>query len=143
MRIGGTLDERGIRRKEASAMEFTITCPNDGPVEVSIEDVDTVVLQEPERAEIVFTCPQCGEPITVQIVIPSFLMAAIEAMAEDGDGHPPIAGLVALVSEETVFVEETSREDDPVIDAYCEYFRRQLARVGCAEEAILEIDADT
>jgi hypothetical protein len=122
-------------------MEFTIKCPNDGPVEVSIEDVDTVVLQEPERAEIVFTCPRCGEPITVQIVIPSFLMAAIEAMAEDGDARPPIAGLVALVSQETVVVEEPSREDDPVVDAYFEYFHRQLDHVVCADDAISEIDA--
>lgn len=122
-------------------MEFTITCPNDGPVEVSIEDVDTVVLQEPERAEIVFTCPRCGEPITVQIVIPSFLMAAIEAMAEDGEGRPPIAGLVALVSQDSIEVEEAAREDDPLIDAYCEYFHRQLVGVDCAEDALSEIDS--
>ncbi len=122
-------------------MEFTITCPNDGPVEVSIEDVDTVVLQEPERAEIVFTCPHCGEPITVQLVIPSFLMAAIEAMAEDGDGHPPIAGLVALVSEDTIVVEEARAENDSVIEAYCEYFHRQLDEVDCADDAISEMDA--
>jgi len=122
-------------------MEFTITCPNDGPVEVSIEDVDTVVLQEPERAEIVFTCPHCGEPIAVQLVIPSFLMAAIEAMAEDGDGHPPIAGLVALVSEDTIVVEEARAENDSVIEAYCEYFHRQLDEVDCADDAISEMDA--
>lgn len=121
-------------------MEFTVTCPNDGPVEVSVEDVDTVVLQEPERAEIVFTCPRCGEPITVQIVIPSFLMAAIEAMAEDGDGRPPIAGLVALVTQDRVVVEEVTREDDPVIDAYCEYFRRQLECVVSADDAVEEME---
>ena len=122
-------------------MEFTITCPNDGPVEVSIEDVDTVVLQEPERAEIVFTCPRCGEPITVQIVIPSFLMAAIEAMTEDGEGHQPIAGLVALVTQETVVVEEPSCEEGASIDAHCEYFRRQLDAVVSADDALSEMDA--
>ncbi len=123
-------------------MEFTITCPNDGPVEVSIDDVDTVVLQEPERAEIVFTCPRCGEPITVQIVIPSFLMAAIEAMAEDGEGRQPIAGLVALVAQDNVVIEEVARTDDPLIDAYCEYFRRQLGGIADAEDALAEIDAE-
>ena len=122
-------------------MEFTINCPNDGPVSVSIEDVDTVVLQEPERAQIVFTCPLCGEPITVQILIPSFLMAAIEAMAEGGDAHAPIAGLVALVSDESIFVDDPTTEDDPVADAYCEYFRRQLAVVGSVEDALAEIDS--
>lgn len=122
-------------------MEFTINCPNDGPVAVSIEDVETVVLQEPERAEIVFACPRCGEPITVQILIPSFLMAAIEAMAEGGEAHTSIAGLVALVTDETVVVEDPIAEDDPVIDAYCEYFHRQLSSTGCVEDALAEIDA--
>lgn len=122
-------------------MEFNINCPNDGPVAVSIEDVETVVLQEPERAEIVFACPRCGESITVQVLIPSFLMAAIEAMAEGGDGRAPIAGLVALVTDQTIVVEEQAHEDDPVVDAYCEYFHRQLAHTGCVEDALAEIDA--
>jgi len=66
-------------------MEFTITCPIDGPVTVSLEDIDTVVLREAERADITFVCPHCGTEITVSAVVPSFLMAAIEALAEDGD----------------------------------------------------------
>jgi hypothetical protein len=122
-------------------MEFTINCPNDGPVSVSIADVDTVVLREPERAQIVFTCPLCGEPITVQILIPSFLMAAIEAMAEGGDTHAPIAGLVALVTEDSIVFEDPAQLDDPLADAYCEYFRRQLARVDCVEDVLTEIDS--
>lgn len=127
-------------------MEFTINCPTDGPVQVSIEDVDTVVLQEPERAEVVFMCPRCGEPITVQIVIPSFLMAAIEAMSDDGETHPPIAGLVALVSEESIVFEGVDEPvgyaEDPAVDAYCEYFRRQLDRIDSADDALAEIDAE-
>lgn len=122
-------------------MQFTINCPNDGPVSVSIEDVDTVVLQEPERAEIVFTCPICGEPITVQVLIPSFLLSAIEAMADGGDGHAPIAGLVALVTDSSVVVENPASEDDPVADAYCEYFHRQLAHVVSVEDVLAEIDS--
>ena len=45
-------------------MEFEITCPIDGPVTVSLEDIDTVVLREPHRAEITFVCPQCGNTVT-------------------------------------------------------------------------------
>jgi hypothetical protein len=66
-------------------MEFTITCPIDGQITVSLEDVDTVVLREAERADITFVCPTCGTEIPVSAVVPSFLMAAIEALAEDDD----------------------------------------------------------
>lgn len=120
-------------------MEFTVTCPNDGLISVSLEDIDTVVLREPERAEIVFTCPHCGESITVQVVVPSFLMAAIEAMAEETDGHPPIQSLFEVVEEDA----PTSAPivDDPVADAYCEYFRRQLAGIDCVDDVLLEIDS--
>jgi hypothetical protein len=131
--------------REAKMMEFTITCPVDGLITVSLEDIDTVVLREPERAEIGFVCPECGTLITVQAVIPSFLLAAIEALAEEGDGNVPVSGIVALVNE----VERTEEapaptpavsEDDPVVDAYCEYFRRQLDDVASVEDALAEID---
>jgi hypothetical protein len=66
-------------------MEFTITCPIDGPITVSLEDIDTVMLRDSERADITFVCPQCGTDITVTAVVPSFLLAAIEALAEEGE----------------------------------------------------------
>jgi hypothetical protein len=119
-------------------MEFTITCPNDGLISVSLEDVDTVFIREPERAEIVFTCPHCGESITVQVVVPSFLMAAIEAMAEESEGHPPIQNLFDLVADQTA--DGLPVADNPVVDAYCEYFRRQLAGIDCVEDVLAEID---
>lgn len=122
-------------------MEFTVNCPNDGPVPVSIEDVETVVLQERECAEVVFACPHCGEAITVRVLIPSFLMAAIEAITEGGDARAPIAGLVALITEESVIVETPETEDEPAADAYCEYFRRQLSHIDCVEDMLGEIDA--
>jgi hypothetical protein len=34
-----------------------------------------------------------------------------------------------------------SHPDDTVAEAYCEYFRRQLAHVECVEDALHEIDA--
>ena len=120
-------------------MEFTVTCPNDGLISVSLEDVDTVLIREPERAEIVFTCPHCGEAITVQVVVPSFLMAAIEAMAEETDGHPPIQSLFDLVSDDAA--EAAPLVENPVLDAYCEYFRRQRADVDSVDDALAEIDS--
>ena len=86
-----------VRPKEASVVEFVIECAVDGPVEVSLEDVDTVVVREPEQADIVFTCPTCGAEVEVTIRIPSFLLSAIESLAEETGGQTlPIAGMVAL-----------------------------------------------
>lgn len=125
-------------------MEFTITCPIDGSIDVSIEDIDTVVLREPERADITFVCPHCGTEITVSAVIPSFLLAAIEALADEPDAVPS-AGMVVLSADETHKVDfdhlATAQFDDPAADAYCEYFRRQLDHVASVEDALAEIDS--
>jgi hypothetical protein len=124
------------------AMEFTITCPIDGPVTVSLEDIDTVVLREPERADITFVCPHCGTEITVSAVVPSFLMAAIEALAEDGDSTGgPFAGMFHTAEEPAETFEVALAEADPVTEAYCEYFRRQLSHIDCVDDVLAEIDA--
>jgi hypothetical protein len=129
-------------------MEFTITCPIDGAIEVSLEDIDNVVLREADRADITFVCPHCGTEVTVSAVVPSFLLAAIEALADEPDS-PDINGLVVLSSdvdsdEGFSVVEEVAldvEDDDPLLDSYCEYFRRQLEGIGCVEDALSEIDS--
>jgi len=123
-------------------MDFTVTCPVDGPVEVSLEDVDTVVLREPEQAEIIFNCPQCGTEISVTVRIPSFLMAAIEAMAEDGGGHiAPLASMMAMAVE--IEDPEAEEADQDRLESYCEYFRRQLSDVETVDDMLREIGCDT
>ena len=126
--------------EEASAVEFVIECPVDGPVEVSLEDIDTVVLREPEQADIVFTCPTCGTEIGVSVRVPAFLLSAIESLAEETGGHQgPLAGMLSF----TVEVESAEEpEDIAQADAYCEYFRRQLASVASVEDMLHEIDSD-
>lgn len=121
-------------------MEFSVNCPIDGVVEVSLEDIDTVVLRDTDKADITFVCPHCGTQIQVSAIVPSFLLAAIEALADDGDG---------VTSDHIIVVSGSSSSDDrpvpeiddPRADAYCEYFRRQLERVECAEDALDEIDS--
>lgn len=135
-------------------MEFVITCPVDGPVEVSLEDVDTVVLREPEQADIMFTCPECGTEVQVTVRIPSFLMAAIEAMAEDDGGRVgPLARMMALAVEiegaedvesdapDARTVTADVRDDDS-FDAYCEYFRRQLDEVETVDDVMRYIGCE-
>ena len=139
-------------------MEFEITCPIDGPVTVSLEDIDTVVLREPHRAEITFVCPQCGEHVTVQAIVPHFLVAAIQQLAEDGDlSQTPFGDLSALLEQVQAQIRMEIAEDgetgemttvplpepfaNEVADAYCEYFRRQLEHVASVEDALKEIDS--
>lgn len=131
-------------------MQFVITCPVDGPIEVTVEDIDTVVLREPEEAEVIFACPECGTEISVVVRIPSFLMAAIEAMAADNDSYvAPLASLVAMAAEADAAQEGRGDRSVPLvvevaeeerIDAYCEYFRRQLAEIDDVEDALRELD---
>lgn len=123
-------------------MEFEITCPVDGPVTVTLEDIDTVVIRESERADITFVCPQCGTEITVAAMVPSFLLSAIEALAEDGEGVPaPFAGMVHVAPAVDEPAVSDWEDDGGIADAYCEYFRRQLAGVSCVDDALAEIDA--
>lgn len=124
-------------------MQFMINCPVDGSVEVSLEDVDTVVLREPEQAEVVFTCPECGTEVSVFVRIPSFLMAAIEAMAEDGGGSvAPLAGIVALASDTEILNELPAEETDAKNEAYCEYFRRQLSDIRDFDDFMREVGCE-
>jgi hypothetical protein len=125
-------------------MQFVITCPVDGSVEVGIEDIDTVVLREPEQAQVVFACPECGTEIAIEVRIPSFLIAAIEAMADGNDSYvAPLASLMAIAAGSEVVVEsigpDVASEPDSRIEAYCEYFRRQLADVDDIEDALREL----
>lgn len=119
----------------------------DGAVEVGIEDIDTVVLREPEQAEVVFACPECGTEISVEVRIPSFLVAAIEEMAADDESYAaPLASLMAIAAGNEIVIEGATpiepvaiMEADPRIEAYCEYFRRQLAGIEHVEDALREL----
>ncbi|MDZ4168973.1 MAG: hypothetical protein U1E26_04890 [Coriobacteriia bacterium] len=120
-------------------MEFSVTCPIDGVVEVGLEDIDTVVLRESDRADITFVCPHCGTQIGITAVVPAFLLAAIEALAEEAGGLPSEARIVVTAVEDVANL--APRVDDPSADAYCEYFRRQLEHVDCVDDALDEIDS--
>ena len=122
-------------------MEFEITCPVDGTIQVTLEDIDTVVIRESERADITFVCPECGTEITVTAVVPSFLLAAIEALAEEHEGVAQYQGMVVVPNANAAASARAWDADDAVVDAYCEYFRRQLAHVGCVDDALAEMDA--
>lgn len=120
-------------------MEFDITCPVDGAIQVTLEDIDTVVIRDTDCADITFVCPECGTEVTVTAVVPSFLLAAIEALAEDNGDMSQFEG-IAVVPQQGGGDADMWHTESVVTDAYCEYFRRQLAHVDCVEDAVAEMD---
>ncbi len=119
-------------------MQFTVTCPVDGTIEVGLEDIDTVVLRGAAHADMTFVCPHCGTSITVGAVVPTFLLAAMRTLAEE-----PGSDFAALIiSGESVPHESLHPMSESLkIEAYCEYFRRQLEGVVAVEDALAEIDS--
>lgn len=134
-------------------MEFKVVCPEDGRVEVSLEDISTVILRDPEVVDVVFDCPRCGTPITVSLKLPNLLMSALESLEQAAESGRGFASFVVMSSEtaddamlepESCAVavsEETLRGPAPGhIDDYVEYFRRQLADVACVDDALGQMD---
>jgi len=118
-------------------VEFTITCPIDGSIEVGLEDIETIVLRDTDHADMTFVCPHCGTAITVGAVVPSFLLSAMRALAEDTSEE----SVVVLDEDDEFLTISCKNEDDAKTDAYCEYFRRQLDHIVWVEDALAEIDA--
>lgn len=136
-------------------MDFSVICPNDGPVEVSLENVATVILHGAETVDVVFTCPLCGEKIAVSAEVSNLLVAASDILRLVGDGGECE---IHLEHGEPDFDDEDPSEDllegalhvlgvettrdgrDELVDHYCEYFRRQLATIDTVEAMLHEID---
>ncbi len=108
-------------------MDFSVICPNDGPVEVGLESISTIIFRGLESVIIIFVCPRCGTDIQVSIQLPDLFVAAVEL---DADGPLSFDDDVLDISP---FGRRPERVDPPSpleqrrIDRYCEYFRRQLA----------------
>ena len=121
-------------------MEFSLICPNDGRVELSLEDISAVAFRDPESVDVMFTCPQCGHALQVSIHVPNMLMAVLEIARAVESGEDPDMDTAEAGSEST----ETARERisrERLQESYCEYFRRQLTRVRCVEDLLAEIDS--
>ena len=126
--------------EEVVRVQFVIDCPVDGAVEVSLQDIDTVVLREPERADVIFTCPTCGAEVEITVRIPAFLLSALESIAEESGGSSAVTAEIVAFTVSIKDEEHTAAPEERS-DAYCEYFRRQLAGVDTVEEALHEIDS--
>ncbi|PKQ20403.1 MAG: hypothetical protein CVT66_05385 [Actinobacteria bacterium HGW-Actinobacteria-6] len=122
-------------------MEFSLICPNDGQVELSLEDISAVAFRDQETVEVAFVCPKCGDILRASLRVPNMLAAAMELarFAEeesvvDGEARAYAFGFVSEPGE-------SRTERDRLEESYCEYFRRQLAHVECVEDLLAEIDS--
>lgn len=125
-------------------MEFSLTCPNDGTVELSLEDISAVVMRSPESIDIVFTCPHCGSRIDATLQVPNLLSIAMELaqyaeqISEEESGLQFVNGPLA---DDGGHVAEADPSAVEHADSYCEYFRRQLEHIECVEDLLAEIDS--
>ena len=121
-------------------MEFSLICPNDGQVDLSLEDITAVAFRDPETVEVSFACPQCGEVLRAALRVPNMLMAAMElARLAETDDVAEDAQITFTFEERPEYSAERA-DRERVEESYCEYFRRQLSHVECVEDLLAEID---
>lgn len=134
-------------------MKFQVLCMTDGAVEVTLDDLTAVVFDGREDVQLVFACPVCGEEVRVGVHIPNLYVAAaglaelIEEAQNDreADGESGTFQVFAINHEETADGSPTLQrvpDDDPMVEHYVEYFRRQLASVDSVEAFLAEVDND-
>ena len=134
-------------------MEFSIVCPNDGTVEVSLEDVSSIVFHGFESVDVVFACPRCGTEVGMSAKIPNMLITTLdlsEMLERSLEGDETVAEIVEIVAQEEAADAEyaavfraapLSEDEEERIERYCEYFRRQLAGCDTVERFLSEVDA--
>ncbi len=123
-------------------MRFTVWCAADGAVEVSIDDVTTVIVRSGSDVEVAFTCPVCGAPIAVRADVPPGLSGLLgKAWGDLQSGHTEawVIPTVRRVAEAA----SGSLDDSRRIDAYVEYFRRELAPADTVESMVAFMDTGT
>lgn len=129
-------------------MEFTLMCPNDGQVNLGLEDISAVVFKSPEQIDVVFVCPECGMSLRAELRIPSLMIAAMELAqrmesAEEAATPQRRGESIADATAESEVVREERqererREHDG--ERYCEYFRWELDQIECVEDLLARFD---
>jgi hypothetical protein len=117
----------------------TVRCPADGVVGVSVADLRTVVVRSGSDVEVTYACPLCGSPI----VLSASVEPGLAALAGPAGGcRIPVPGATRKRALERLSSRPLRRrEDRPRIDAYAEYFRRELAHTDTVDAMIAEMDA--
>lgn len=122
-------------------MEFSLICPTDGQLELGLEDITAVVFRGPESIDLLFKCPRCGASLQASLHVPGMLAMAVELARQAQRTGGEDVSLTGVVGEREAREDvRARRERERVADAYCEYFRRQLAKVRYVDDLLAEID---
>jgi len=118
-------------------VRFTVWCPVDGAVEVSADDVMTVIVRSGSDVEVAFNCPVCGAPIAIRAQVPPGLAGLLGGAW----GDPQSTHCEAWESEHESGALPSDRIAVARIESYVEYFRRELACVDTVESMLAFMDA--
>ena len=122
-------------------MRFTVWCAVDGAVEVSADDVMTVVVRSGSDVEVAFTCPVCGAPIAVRAQVPPGLMGLLGGAWGDVQSAHTEAWVAGPTCSLNLPGDHAHSESAQRIDSYVEYFRRELAAADTVESMLTFMDA--
>ncbi len=122
-------------------MEFSLICPTDGRIDLGLEDISAVVFRGPDSVQVLFECPHCHAPLRTQLRVPNLLGAAMELARHNEDASDNAPRMLAhdLGKAEELEDERVRAERERAGEAYCEYFRRQLAGVESVEDLLGEL----
>ena len=118
-------------------MQMTIECPTDGQVTVDVSDVNAIVFDRAGRCEISFICPQCGRELRQTVTPVAMQMAIVDPDSEEASAEAEGSGDAA--AEQT---QGQPAVDQAAVEAYCEYFRRQLAEADDVEAVVEHFDEE-
>jgi hypothetical protein len=125
-------------------MEFSLICPNDGSVDLGLEDISSIVFNGFESMEVVFVCPVCGTEIRVSAQMPNVLITMLDladVLEQSAEAAAEITFEVDEDGELLPYMPDSAEVDEDRIERYCEYFKRQLTGVDTVEAFLAEVDA--
>jgi hypothetical protein len=123
-------------------MEFSIWCPDDGTMQVGLEDIDSIVLRSKSAVEVVFTCPTCGRRITLTADVPQTMLAAFDDSWAHAEGAGEESIKIQIVRDEDAAPEPVPSappEEDSRIESYCEFFRRELLDIETVGDILAQM----
>lgn len=113
-------------------VHITARCPVDGPVAITALDVEEVVVRSGSDVRVTIRCPECGSVLQFtsnpEPGLLHWAVAALRAAAEAGELEEQAGDCTAI------------EQLPPAMEAYLEYFRRELAATDTVEQMLVLID---
>lgn len=116
-----------------SMVIVTARCPVDGPVAITALDIDEVVVRSGSDVRVTIRCPECGS------------ILQFTSNPEPSLLHWAVAALKAAAAVEAECLDEVGEcvpieHLPPAMEAYLEYFRRELSATDTVEQMLVLMD---